>query len=731
MRKFIVIIPIITILIVSLNAEKIDFNVCKNITSDGLHPELYKWYLDVVNDVDNAASFNYEKATEFKNKLDRYSAMIAKYGDQSEPAKIDTVDNCIKQFQSYANAIYERTSPEEEVPLPEPNSEETPQPPADEDSNVPDYYEGGETFDEVELNEDNFRTTNYRPYVDDTEVNEIDSAAFHYINSKINQMRTRNDSLREIINEKNERILRQAVNVYDSMQVYQNKISELQRKLEIFTRDSIQNFRMISTFEESLMTYKNRAESLSEENDSLWNIIDDNLKLRTSLNNRIDSLELIITLLDRELMFKENELRNVTPYSSAESYLRLSLRSAARAENEDFNENGSLNFSGIGMRYKKINLFGQNSFRAIEAKSDFNVFETPNKADFYAGGGLWMYPWMLPWLPYVIPASEPVVDSTNLYLGLNYYYKYGIDYLDPKLKDAFSVKLALESYNKYINTELRAYSNLFIIPKGYNVFSVGLQHRILKKPYPEFVEPETFRPSTRFSRHGNKPDVIRSQQEQKDEPKMDSNILMTFEFFASYIENSGLSTPYHDKYESFLLMTPKKSEKVFIGTGLTWGGNDFSFLPNLHNRLAEECRFNFMDIYPIHIDNVQMFGVYTYGNIDREGKLSNFVGDAFYHLPSIPIFEKPMIFRMGFYTESTGRWLTTTMYQINPDTWDLDIRDPENPIHFKDEIVPVRYYEFEAWILLESVPLGITATIPEPADEFPMEFGIETFFNIR
>ncbi len=516
---------------------------------------------------------------------------------------------------------------------------------------------------------------------------------------EIQKAKNRNDSLMTMLETMRDTIFISKVAVFDSMLSYQQRIQSLTAQLDNLKRDSVSYKREISSLTDSIDIYRRRNSSLEVENESLWETIDYVLKEKKSLTDRINEMERTISEQRRELIYKESELSHTAPYSAAESYFNITTSGMARLPLDLYSYEGDFGFGGIGFNFRRKNLLGQHSFRKLEADFFANMFETRKEADIHASIGMWMYPWMLPWLPAVAPETEIVIDSTDFYIAGDFYTKSYIPPLDDDDETIYSITWGAKTYVPQLQTGMQILSTSFEKDYEFTSTSIGFQYRL----YQSQVREEKL-----------SAELIRLEGPQDP-------IIINFEVFAAYRENHMLPSTFSDGFVHTGFQKPDYDK--YIGLGLTWGGNKFSYLPNLHNRLARNPRFDMMDIYPIRLTNQQMFGIYGYFEMKDDGKVERLSGDLIYHLPSIPLFECPVLLRAGIHDNGTGRWLERTVSNSLAPSGYTGL----NPL----EPSPKNIIEADIWLMFDKVPFGIMWRGADPMDQFPMEIGINTFFNLH
>ncbi len=186
-------------------------------------------------------------------------------------------------------------------------------------------------------------------------------------------------------------------------------------------------------------------------------------------------------------------------------------------------------------------------------------------------------------------------------------------------------------------------------------------------------------------------------------------VFANVELFAAYASYDSMRVPFRDG----------RIYRSYAGLGFTWGGNRFSYAPNLQRRLARDGRFDFMPVFPVRESGPNMFGLYlyseikparevldieTYEYVKKGAELANLNSDALFYLPEIPLGGCPAMFRAGYHSNMTARWLSTSINNI-------EIRKP---------FVAAHIFEFETWFLFEAVPIGITIAVPQPLNEYPL-----------
>ena len=510
-----------------------------------------------------------------------------------------------------------------------------------------------------------------------------------------------NDSLTaEILRIKDSLFLVQ-LTIFDSMRVYKKEINEMLIELDDFKRDSVVFIRKLSTLNDSLVIYSRRNTRLLLENESLWTTIDQTIKDKILLHDEINKLHLTVSEQKRKLIPLENKLAQIAPYSVAHSYFGFNSNIFSRSGISNYGYEGEFGFGGLGITYRRRNLLGLNSFRKVELDFFGDMFETRKETDINVSAGMWMYPWMLPWLSQISPELDVVIDSTDFYIAMNYYTKSYMPPLSDDDEDLFSFTLGIKTYVPQRQTGFELLVTNFEEDYKFSAYTLGFQYRLFESQA-NFLKPTI-------------------QENLLITKESEDNILLNCEVFASYRENHFLPSPFSDgfHYSGF----QESDYDKFIGVGLTWGGNRYSYLPNLHNRLARNSRFDIMDIFPINSTNVQMFGLYLYAELKDDGTVERVSGDAIYHLPQIPLFECPILMRVGIHDNGTGRWLERTTSNSLALTGYTGL----NPL----EPSPKNLIEADLWLMFERVPICITFDMADPANEFPMEIGINTFFNLH
>ena len=108
-----------------------------------------------------------------------------------------------------------------------------------------------------------------------------------------------------------------------------------------------------------------------------------------------------------------------------------------------------------------------------------------------------------------------------------------------------------------------------------------------------------------------------------------------------------------------------------------------------------------------------MLSFYFYYNLNELEFITDVSGDLILFVSNTPIISTSSLLRFSWYYESTPKWLLSTLESSDK----------------KRMIKPSKYYELEAWLLLDKFPVGLSFSLPESGKYFPLETSLKTYFT--
>jgi hypothetical protein len=357
MKRILSILPVVLLVSFSLTAQVIDYCVCRRLPVDDLSPAFSAGFEVIRSDMPRLADLSSPDLRSLIDEIDGLLAGISRGDFEVESEYKD----CLNLFRKLAierfdfvggsvedvSMMYQTGKPTEDEASggagfdPNPYSATIGNPAEDIDDEIMPVVVSNPFKSEPKRTNP---VSNYPQFTGDVK---------EEVERRINEVRNESDSLRDEIIMLNQRQILLSVAVFDSMKSYQDRITSLSSRIDTMRLDSIRYERQIGILSDTLNMYIGRNAMLNKEIESLWQTIDENIEALNLLSKDNDSLKLVISQQKRRLMFKENQLAHIAPYSLTKSYYRLSFRGMGRIDNDEVGSTKTAGFSSCALELKK------------------------------------------------------------------------------------------------------------------------------------------------------------------------------------------------------------------------------------------------------------------------------------------------------------------------------------------------------------------------------------------